>query len=237
MMLTGLARLAELDNDTLDALVEEIGVPALRGSARLEQRFVQSVGGWSCRVTLPEEHAHRALKDIRALIESSAMVPAAKELALDAFSLLAGAEAKVHGKTPDEVHFHEVGALDSILDMCLVASIFVRLAPSRFVCSPLPLADGGVNCAHGWLPLPAPAVLELLEGVPVHGFSGKGETVTPTAIALLKAMKAEFGPWPAMTVHSRALVYGSRVFENAPNGAVWAMGLPFAEENASTDAG
>ncbi len=225
MMLAGLACLADLDDASLDALVEELGMPNLAGSVRLERRFVQGVAGWGCRVSLAPEHAHRSLSGISALIDKSNMVPAAKESAIKAFTLLAGAEAKVHGKSPEEVHFHEVGALDSILDICLVTSIYVRLEPARFVCSPLPVADGGVHCAHGWLPTPAPAVLELLEGVPVQGFPGQGETVTPTAIALLKALGAEFGPWPAMTVQARALVYGSRVFENAPNGAVWALGL------------
>jgi uncharacterized protein (DUF111 family) len=226
MILTGLARLADLDDIALDALTDEIGLPGLAGSVRLERREVRNISGWGCRMTLREEHSHRSFKDIRELIEAGGMAPAAKELALKAFSLLAEAEAVVHGKKPEEVHFHEVGALDSILDMCLAASIFVHMSPGRFVCSPLPLADGGVNCAHGWLPTPAPAVLELLEGVPVCGFSGQGETVTPTAIALLKAMNAEFGPWPAMTVHARALVYGGKVFENAPNGAIWALGFP-----------
>ena len=92
------------------------------------------------------------------------------------------------------------------------------------MCSPLPLADGGVHCAHGWLPTPAPAVLELLRDVPVCGFAGKGETVTPTAIALLKALGVSFGPWPSMRIERRALVYGGRVFPDAPNGAVWACG-------------
>ncbi len=224
MILAGLACLADLDDAALDALVEELGMPNLAGSVRLERRFVQGVAGWGCRVSLDPEHAHRSLGDISALIGKSDMVPAAKELAINAFTLLAEAEAKVHGKRPEDVHFHEVGALDSILDMCLAASIYVRLEPARFVCSPLPVADGGVHCAHGWLPTPAPAVMELLEGVPVYGFPGQGETITPTASALLRAMGAEFGPWPAMTVHARALVYGSRVFENAPNGAVWALG-------------
>ena len=226
MILAGLACLAELDDEALAALVEEIALPELKGSIKLERRSVHDVAGWGCRVELPEEHAHRTLKDILGMIESSGMFPAAKELATRAFTLLAGAEAAVHGKKPEDVHFHEVGALDSILDFCLASSLFVMLAPGRFVCSPLPLADGGVHCAHGWLPTPAPAVLELLADVPVTGFAGSGETVTPTAIALLKAMNAEFGPWPDMIVHNRVLVYGTKVFENAPNGAVWAMGLP-----------
>ena len=147
-----------------------------------------------------------------------------KRLASNTFTLLAEAEAAVHGMKPEAVHFHEVGALDSILDICMACTLFTRLSPARFVVSPLPIADGEVVCAHGVIPVPAPAVLELLEGIPVRPFSGEGETVTPTAIALLRSLGAAFGPWPAMLVEKRALVYGSRVFANAPNGAIFACG-------------
>ena len=224
MTLAGLALMTGASQEDLDALVAELGLDALAGSVSLERRSVNQVAGWGCRVSLPHEHAHRSMRDITAIIEKSAMAPRAAAMALKAFSLLAGAEGAVHGLSPQEVTFHEVGALDSILDICLACSLFARLEPARFVCSPLPLADGGVQCAHGWLPTPAPAVLELLRGVPVCGFAGRGETVTPTAIALLKAMGAEFGPWPSMRIERRALVYGGRVFADAPNGAVWALG-------------
>ena len=139
-------------------------------------------------------------------------------------SLLAKAEAAVHGKAPEDVHFHEVGALDSILDICMACELFAMLAPEHFVVSPLPVADGHVHCAHGIIPVPAPAVLELMEGVPVRPFPAQGETVTPTAMALLKALGATFGPWPAMRVEKRALAYGTKVFEGAPNGALFAFG-------------
>lgn len=224
MMLAGLALMAGTSQEVLDALVAELGLDALAGSVSLERRSVNQVAGWGCRVSLPHEHAHRAMRDIAAIIEKSAMAPRAAAMALRAFSLLAEAEGAVHGLAPQEVTFHEVGALDSVLDICLACSLFTRLDPARFVCSPLPLADGGVLCAHGWLPTPAPAVLELLRDVPVCGFAGRGETVTPTAIALLKALGAEFGSWPSMRIERRALVYGDRVFADAPNGAVWALG-------------
>ena len=126
---------------------------------------------------------------------------------------------------PEAVRFHEVGALDSILDICMACVLFTRISPARFVVSPLPIADGEVVCAHGVIPVPAPAVLELLEGIPVRPFSGEGETVTPTAIALLRSLGAMFGPWPAMLVEKQALVYGSRVFANAPNGTIFACGM------------
>ena len=224
MMLAGLARMAQAGPDDLAALVQALKLPVAADCVRVEPREVNHVSGWSCHIDLPHEHAHRSYADIRTIIEHSALLPGASALALKAFALLAAAEGAVHGKAPEDVTFHEVGALDSILDICLVCALFDRLKPEQFVCSPLPLGDGGVLCAHGWLPVPAPAVLELLEGIPVCGFAGKGETLTPTAIALVKALGAVFGQWPAMKIEQKALVYGGKVFEGAPNGIIWAMG-------------
>jgi uncharacterized protein (DUF111 family) len=217
----------------LDDEAALIGLPALAGCLRLEQRRVHGVGGWGCAVDLPREHAHRTFADIRAIIEASSLTARARELSVAAFALLAVAEGAVHGQDPDSVRFHEVGALDSILDICLVCSLFARLNPDRFVCSPLPLGDGGVHCAHGWLPAPAPAVLHLLEDVPVRGFAGLGETVTPTAMALLKALGAAFGPWPNMRIARQALVYGGKIFPDAPNGVIWAFGPADAADHAA----
>ena len=232
MLLTGLASLAGVGADELDALTATIGLPALQGCVRLEARSVHAIGGWGCRIDLPHEHAHRTLADILQLLEQSALTERAKALSVATFTLLAEAEGKVHQRPVEQVHFHEVGALDSILDICMVCALFERLNPDLFVCSPLPMGDGGVQCAHGWIPTPAPAVLELLEGIAVCGFAGRGETVTPTAVALLRTLGAQFGPWPAMVVERRALVYGDRVFENAPNGAVFAMGRGLPESMA-----
>lgn len=265
MILAGLLYLSGLHTrnaatNELDDLLATMPVPTLTGCVRLERRSVRHIAGWGCRIDLPHEHEHRSFADIAALIAASGMEPAAVTLALRTFSLLAEAEGRVHGLPAAEVRFHEVGALDSILDICLSCALFARLAPLRFVCSPLPIGDGGIRCAHGWIPTPAPAVLELLKGIPVCAFtgtpvqkrqhghpaehtdhaehhnehtgghdatvrvSGCGETVTPTAVALLKALGANFGPWPSMVVRDRALVYGSTLFDNAPNGTIWACG-------------
>ena len=224
MLLSGLAGMAGLSQDDLDALCAELDMPALHGALRLETRSVNAVAGLGCRIALPHEHAHRSLADIERIIAASRLPDESKALSLTAFTLLAEAEAAVHGTLPHEVRFHEVGALDSILDSCMVCRLFTLLAPDRFICSPLPLADGSVLCAHGRMPSPAPAVLRLLEGVPVRGFAGEGETVTPTALSLLKALGADFGPWPEMTVSKTLISYGDKIFANAPNGALWALG-------------
>ena len=223
IFLAGMLRMTECSAEDTERLLSAI-MPELAGSLRLTRRQVNHVGGWHAEVSLPRQHAHRTLTDITKLVAENGMNEAARRLATETFALLARAEAAVHGKKPEEVHFHEVGALDSILDICMSCELFVRLAPSRLVVSPLPVADGSVRCAHGVIPVPAPAVLELMEGVPVRPFPGEGETVTPTAMALLRVLGAEFGPWPAMRVERRALIYGTRVFPGAPTGAVFAWG-------------
>lgn len=224
IMLAGLAALARLDTARLAVLTEELGLPALHNCLTLERRSVNAIGGVGCRIDLPHDHAHRTLADILAVIDNSRMPDRAKELAARAFRILAEAEAAVHGLSPEDVAFHEAGALDSLLDTCLVCRLFVELDARRLVCGPLPLADGVARCAHGQIAVPAPAVLRLLENIPVRPFPGQGETVTPTAVALLKALDAGFGPWPSMTVRATAISYGTTLFPDAPNGALWALG-------------
>jgi uncharacterized protein (DUF111 family) len=175
-------------------------------------------------------HHHTTLAAIRELIGKSALARRGRELALAAFGELARAEAVVHGVDPEAVAFHEVGALDSILDVCLSAEIFARIGPSRFVCGPLPISDGVVACAHGLLSTPAPATLALLEGMPVYGIPGAGETVTPTAAALLRAFDPEFGDWPAMVLTRQVRAFGTRILPGVPNGAVFALGVPFPSD-------
>ena len=224
MFLAGLSRLAGLDQTGLDALCASVNLPDLAGAISLVPRAVQSISGHGLEVRLPHVHEHRHLEDIRGIVAASSLTERAKELSLAAFGLLADAEAHVHGVTPDKVHFHEVGALDSILDVCLTCALFDRLSPDRFVCGPLPVCDGVVHCGHGVLSTPAPASLRLLEGLPVVGIESRGETLTPTALSLLKALGAQFGPWPAMVIERQERIYGSRVLPGVPNGAVFAWG-------------
>ena len=221
MLLTGLARLAGVSNAELSALVDLIGIDALRDCVAIEETHVDWITGSRARIDLPEEHAHRTLRTILDLIASSRLADPAKALAVRAFTILAEAEAKVHACTVEEVHFHEVGALDSILDTCLAAALFTRIAPAAFHCSPLPLCDGTIRCAHGLLASPPPAVQEMLAGVPVYGVDAAGETVTPTALAFLRAAGAQFGKWPQCEVVRAERVYGGKVFENIPNGAMF----------------
>ncbi|QLA15972.1 LarC family nickel insertion protein [Desulfolutivibrio sulfoxidireducens] len=226
MFVAGLCRMAGLDAAAVEALVARLGVPQLAGALRVVPRSVSGISGYGCEIRLPHVHRHATMADIRELIGKSGMSRRGGELALAAFEELARAEAAVHGVAVEAVAFHEVGALDSILDVCLSAELFALIGPSRFVCGPLPVSDGVVACAHGLLSTPAPATLALLEGMPVYGIPGAGETVTPTAAALLRAFQVEFGDWPAMVLTRQARAFGTRIIPGVPNGAVFALGEP-----------
>jgi len=234
MLLTGLAilNLRDIAPDGkegqawLRKLCSDI-MPELSDCLNLRRHSIDGVCGWQALVKLPHEHEHRSLADIKTIIDNAEISAEAKKRAGLCFELLAACEASAHDIEPGDVHFHEVGALDSILDICGVCELYVRLGAPELICGPLPVADGEVACAHGILPAPAPAVLRLLQDVPVRPFAGHadaGELLTPTGIALLRALDVKFGPWPAFHIGSTVLVYGQRKFANAPNGVIFAYG-------------
>lgn len=165
-----------------------------------------------------ESHPHRTLGDIRQLITESGLAEPVKETALSIFSLLAEAEAKVHGKPVDTVHFHEVGGIDAIVDIVGAAIGLGALNITSLHCAPLPMPRGWIHCAHGLLPLPAPAVCELLQGVPTYGVELSQELVTPTGAAIVKALATEYGPMPPMTITGMGYGAGSQELTNGqPN--------------------
>lgn len=145
-------------------------------------------------------HPHRHLSDIANLLHKSTLPESLSKRALAVFSRLAEAEAAVHGTNIEHIHFHEVGAADALIDIVGVLAGCAYLGIERLVCSPLPLNHGWVSCAHGDIPLPAPAVCQLLEGVPVYGVELPQELVTPTGVALARELACDFGPIPPMLV-------------------------------------
>jgi pyridinium-3,5-bisthiocarboxylic acid mononucleotide nickel chelatase len=157
-----------------------------------------------------DAHPHRHLPDILRRIAGSGLPALARERAERAFRLLAEAEARVHGTSPDQVHFHEVGAVDALVDIVGAMAGFSHLGVGEVTASPLPMGHGTVRCAHGVLPLPAPAVAAMLPGVPVYGAGVEGETVTPTGLAILLGLEARFGAMPALTVRRTGLGCGTR---------------------------
>ncbi len=224
MLLSGLAKLTHTDNKELYTMFTDLNLDIKDVHIEVNTEILNGITGYKAKIEIPHEHAHRNLTDIKNIIENSAMTKKAKEYAITAFTLLAEAEAKVHAKTIKDVHFHEVGALDSIIDTCICASLFDKLNPDHFICGALPIADGAVMCAHGLLSTPAPAVMHLLHGMQVTESNGKGEMLTPTAISLLKSFNAEFGNWAKMILDDHYIVYGSRIIPNIPNGALFALG-------------
>ncbi|MCB9487418.1 MAG: nickel pincer cofactor biosynthesis protein LarC [Deltaproteobacteria bacterium] len=166
------------------------------------------------------DHAHRAYREIVELIDALPYSKPVRDKALRALRRLGDAEAKMHGIGLDEVHFHEVGAQDSIIDMVGFCVAMEQLGITRLVCSPLTRGRGMIKCAHGELPLPAPATLELLRDVPSRPAGRDGEHVTPTAAALLATLADEFGDMPAGVVEAIGYGAGTRDPKHGPPNAV-----------------
>jgi uncharacterized protein (TIGR00299 family) protein len=167
-------------------------------------------------VDIEETHMHRNLSDINQIIEQSRIDENIKKISKEIFYNLAKAESKVHNIKIEQVHFHEVGAVDAIID--IVGSIIgiKKLEIKKIYCSPLPLGKGFVSCSHGILPLPAPATVELLKGLPVYSDERKQELVTPTGAAIIKTIADKFGNMPLMKINK--IGYGSgKIKSEYPN--------------------
>ena len=162
-------------------------------------------------------HEHRHLHDIEEIITSSQLPDRVKRESLRAFSMLAEAEAAVHGTTPDAVHFHEVGAVDSIIDIVGTFVLMDALGWPRVLCSPLNVGSGTVTCAHGVLPVPAPATERLLRGLPVFSRGEPMERVTPTGAALVRVLADGFCPLPSGRIVASGFGLGNRTTEDMPN--------------------
>ncbi len=169
------------------------------------------------RVETPHEHADRHLSHILEIIYDSQLSAGVKDRAAKVFSRLAQAEANVHNEPVERVHFHEVGALDAIIDVVGAAICFDLAGIERFVCSPLHLGGGSVHMDHGRFPVPPPAVAELLKGAPVYSTDIKGELVTPTGAAIIATVCSEYGPLPKMELQRTGYGAGTRQYEKFPN--------------------
>ena len=169
------------------------------------------------RVETAHEHKHRHLSDIKKIIENSGVSDAAKKLSIQIFTRLAEAEGRVHNEPVDHVHFHEVGALDAIVDIVGAAICFDLLKIDRFLSSPLHVGSGTIQMAHGRFPVPPPAVAELLKGVPFYSTDIQGELLTPTGAAIITTVCHEFGPIPPMKTEVTGYGAGTRQYKDFPN--------------------
>lgn len=163
------------------------------------------------------EHHHRGLKEIQEIFMKSDLAPAIVRDSIRAFALLAEAEAKVHGTTVDEIHFHEVGAIDSIVDIAGTFILFNLLKCPRVLSSPLNVGSGTVRCAHGVLPVPAPATIEILKDIPIYSLGIPMERVTPTGALIVRCLASGFSTLPASTVTSVGYGLGEKDCPDIPN--------------------
>ncbi len=195
------------------------GIASLGLDVRVDAERVNKGGFAATQVYVhaPEEDEHRHLPDIEAIISKGNLTDKQRDLALKIFRRLAEAEAKAHGVSVDEVHFHEVGALDSIADIVGSAIALDLLGVEKFTSSPVAVGSGTVKCAHGIMPVPTPATAELLKGVPWRSAPAKGELTTPTGAAILTSIVSEWLDTPTMTIERIGHGAGSKDFLEQPN--------------------
>jgi uncharacterized protein (TIGR00299 family) protein len=174
-------------------------------------------GATYVRIEAPEETSHRFLPEVEEILQRGSLTPKQRDLALRIFRRLAEAEAAVHALPLDKVHFHEVGALDSIADIAGCAIGLDLLAVQRFTCRSVPTGSGTVQCAHGLMPIPAPGTAELLKGVPLAPSPVKAELTTPTGAAILTTIVDQWIDSPAMTIEWIGYGAGKREFVEQPN--------------------
>jgi uncharacterized protein (TIGR00299 family) protein len=200
----------------LQQAIAGLKVPGIQLAAEAVKRG--AFRGTLVRVTTDEHgHPHRHLADIRRILEAADLSPEARADAARIFQRLAEAEAAAHGVTVEQIHFHEVGALDSIADIVGAAWGVRRLGLTRVHVSPLNLGSGFITGAHGKMPVPAPGTAALLAGVPAYGSEVKAELTTPTGAAILTTLAAGYGPMPSMTVERVGYGAGQREFAEQPN--------------------
>lgn len=168
-------------------------------------------------VKVPHEHAHRHLHHIEKIINDSRLSGSVKSRAVKIFTRLAEAEAKVHGTSVEKIHFHEVGAMDAIVDVVGACVGFEMLEIERFACSKIHVGSGFVKMAHGKFPVPPPAVVELLQSAPIYSTEIEGELITPTGAAIIATVCDEFGAIPKMQIERTAYGAGTRDYKGFPN--------------------
>jgi pyridinium-3,5-bisthiocarboxylic acid mononucleotide nickel chelatase len=194
--------------ETIDAAVQAVAPEPIRVSAESVTRG--GLAATRVQVEVKESETHRGLSDIRALLESAPLDDRVRTRAVEVFSRLATAEAAVHGTSVDEIHFHEVGALDAIADVVGACAGLVHLGIDSLTSSTIALGGGSVASAHGRLPVPPPAVAELLRGVPSLGGPAERELCTPTGAALVTTWATTYGPQPPMRVEAIGIGAGGQ---------------------------
>lgn len=190
--------------------LRRLPLPSWQWQRKIEIR--QGFGGTKIDFAVPQEKNHRHLNDIKNIIEKACFPKAVESRCFKTFDLLAEAEEKAHRMKKEDIHFHEVGAMDTILDICGSVLLLEYLGIEKIYASPLPIGKGTVHCAHGNIPIPAPALTELLKDTEIRSVDINGETVTPTGIAILKAYRCIFSPFPKMKILNSGCGCGTKDF-------------------------
>ncbi len=214
-MILGALVAAGVSPDTLRAELAKLGLDRYELTVRDVQ--VHGFAAKKVDVLHGDGKTHRHLPDILKLIDTSSLSDRVKDNARRVFERLAQAEAKVHGTSVDKIHFHEVGAIDAIVDIVGASIGMEQLELDSIVCSPIPVGSGTVTCEHGILPVPAPATAELLTGVPLADCDEPGELTTPTGAAVLTVLANTFGPIPPMRIERWGFGSGTREGKKRPN--------------------
>ncbi len=218
MLTAALLELSDNKDETL-SLLNSIGVPGVEFIAEDSEKC--GIHGTHMAVRIhggeegEEHHHHSSLHDIGEIIASLNITEKVRADVRGVYEIIAAAESEVHGVPVTDIHFHEVGTLDAVADVAAVCLLIDKLSPGRIIASPVNTGKGQVRCAHGILPVPAPATALILKGIPVYSDDINGELCTPTGAALLKYFADEFGTMPVMTVSAIGYGMGKKDFERA----------------------
>lgn len=219
-----------------DAVLAGIGSLGLPIKITVEKVTKGGFAATQIHVDAPPQEDHRHLAEIEEILKRGKLTPAQRDLALKIFRRLAAAEAAVHGMSVDEVHFHEVGALDSIADIAGSAIALDLLNVEKFTASAVAVGSGTVKCEHGVMPVPTPATAELLKGVPLRPCPIKSELTTPTGAAILTSIVTEYVDTPALTIEQLGHGAGSKDFLEQPNLLRVFVGRAAVRKDAGCDA-
>ncbi|MHC4708019.1 MAG: nickel pincer cofactor biosynthesis protein LarC [Planctomycetota bacterium] len=224
---------AGLDAKSLKAQLATLGLKDL--DIKIAETKRAGLRAISFQPLTPEQDQPRNLQQITKIIETSKISQQAKNTAVSVFQKIAQAEAAVHNKDPNDIHFHEVGALDSIVDIVSASIGMDNLGIEKVHCSALSVGGGSLKCAHGLMPIPAPATAQLLTGIPITAGPAQAELLTPTAAAILTTIVDQFGPLPAMKIETVGYGAGSMQFDDFPNVLRLILGQTTPEASANAD--
>ena len=223
---------AGLDLDALKKELQKLNVPNV--DLQIERVDRSGISSTKFEVSVPDEKKHRHLRDIEKIIDESPLLESVKTRSRSIFRRLAEAEAKVHGVEIEKVHFHEVGAIDAIVDIVGACVGFEILGIENFICSRINVGHGFVEMEHGKFPVPPPAVAELLNGIPIFAGEFEGEMTTPTGAAVISTVCSSYGRLPEIKVEHAGYGAGNRTYPNFPNVIRVLVGETEAEETVNS---